>query len=161
MTGSGAKADAIRLNLGCGDDYRKGWVNVNIDPSFDPDVVLDLEESPWPWADDQFERILLDNVLEHIVPPRRIPFLNECRRVLRDGGEMIVRLPTRTGWDVTHHAVPAYTWPNHPTHRDQWDILEVSIDRIDPGYLMPKILVLFCTRYDVVRCVRQVEVRLG
>lgn len=149
-----------RLNLGCGDDYRHGWLNVDVDSAFDPDEVHDLEDTPWPWETDAFATVLADNVLEHIDPRRRVLFLSECRRVLEPGGELIVRLPTRTGWDVTHYAVPAYTWPTHPDHRDDWDIAEVNVERVGPGYVMPKRLALFCTRYDVVRCLRQVEVRL-
>lgn len=160
MTSDERPADSRRLNLGAGDDYRAGWLNVDIDPSFEPDVVLDLEETPWPWEDDRFGLILVDNVLEHIDPRRRVSFIRQCRRVLEPGGEMIVRLPTRTGWDVTHYAVPSYTWPNHPDHRDDWDIVGVNVERIGPGYVMPKRVALFCTRYDVVRCLREVEVRL-
>jgi predicted SAM-dependent methyltransferase len=149
---------ADRINLGSGGDYREGWHNVDIDPDHDPDEILDLEETPWPWDDDRFEEILVDNVLEHIDPRRRVPFLSECRRILAPGGEMTLRLPTRTGWDVTHYAVPSHTWPNHPTHDDDWEIVDVSGEPIGPGRLMPERLALLCTRYDFVRCLREVEV---
>jgi predicted SAM-dependent methyltransferase len=158
MTDEHVHVTEPRLNLGSGGDYREGWHNVDIAPDHNPDEVRDLEETPWPWEDDAFEEILLDNVLEHIDPHERVPLLKECRRVLSMGGEMTVRLPTRTGWDVTHYAVPSYTWPNHPTNDGDWEIVEVSGERIGPGRLMPESVALFCTRYDVVRCLRQVEV---
>lgn len=151
---------ASKLNLGCGDDYREDWHNVDIDPEFDPDAVMDVAETPWPWATDAFETILADNVLEHLAPVDRPDVLRECRRVLAPGGEFIVRLPTRTGWDVTHYAVPAYTWPRHPDFRDDWEVVSVSGQRVGPGRLMPERLALWCTRYDLVRCLSQVEVRL-
>lgn len=153
-----ATVEASKLNLGSGGDYREGWHNVDIHEANDPDEVRDLEETPWPWPDDRFEEILVDNVLEHIDPRRRVPFLSECRRVLEPGGEMTVRLPTRTGWDVTHYAVPSYRWPHHPDHADDWEVVSVSGDPVGPGRLMPEALALLCTRYDVVRCLRQVEV---
>lgn len=160
MTQNEVRVIEDRLNLGSGADYRDGWHNVDVDSSHNPDEVRDLEETPWPWDDDQFTTILVDNVLEHIDPRKRLPFLSECRRVLHPSGEMTVRLPTRTGWDVTHYAVPSYTWPNHPDNDGDWEIVDVTADPVGPGRLMPERLALLCTRYDVVRCLREVEVRV-
>jgi hypothetical protein len=36
-----------KLNLGCGDDYKEGFINVDIEN--DPDVKHDLNSYPWPW----------------------------------------------------------------------------------------------------------------
>ncbi len=46
---------ASKINLGCGDDYREDWHNVDIQGDA-ADQRLDLEATPWPWPDDSFEQ---------------------------------------------------------------------------------------------------------
>ena len=56
----------MKLNLGSG--YRKiiGWVNVDRDTRTKPDLVWDLETTPWPWENESVEAIKLLHTLEHL-----------------------------------------------------------------------------------------------
>jgi len=54
----------LKLNLGCGDDFKEGYLNV--DKFGEPELKVDLETVPWPWADDSVAEILLKHVLEHL-----------------------------------------------------------------------------------------------
>lgn len=54
----------MKLNLGCGRDYRPGWTNVDWDTTVEPDLLLDLNSTPWPFADASADTILLRDVLE-------------------------------------------------------------------------------------------------
>ncbi len=54
----------IKLNLGCGEDKREGWINV--DRFGTPDVVHNLEQFPWPWEESSVEEIQMKHVLEHL-----------------------------------------------------------------------------------------------
>src|SRR5690606_23008684 len=56
----------LRLNLGCGLKKIEGWVNVDRSPACEPDAVVNLEEFPWPFADDSAEEVVLRHVLEHL-----------------------------------------------------------------------------------------------
>ena len=56
----------MKLNLGCGREYRPGWTNVDRDPLVAPDVVFDLESAPWPFPDDCADQILFKFVLEQL-----------------------------------------------------------------------------------------------
>ena len=56
----------MRLNLGCGYNKREGFVNVDSSPHCAPDLIHDLEEFPWPWADSSIDEILMVYVLEHL-----------------------------------------------------------------------------------------------
>lgn len=149
----------MKFNLGCGDDYRPDWVNVDIhdDLQHSPDILYDIEEVPWPWEDDSAGVILMDNVLEHLHPSHRPAVIDECHRVLREGGKLIVRLPTRTGWDITHFAVPSPFWPRHPRHRDDWQIQSISTTPIGIGSVLPEEVRLQCLKWDLVRVASETE----
>ncbi len=99
-----------RLNLGCGRDIRDGFVNVDNAPLDGVDVVHDLAQMPWPFADDSVEEILAKDLIEHIEDLE--VFLRECHRVLRRGGCLIMSAPhftSRGVWvDPTHRRAFAF-----------------------------------------------------
>lgn len=130
-----------QLNLGCGHDYREGWMNVDVNPDFDPDKVMDLERDDWDLPSSTFDRILADNVFEHIDPRKRPTFLKECHRVLTEDGELTMRWPTPGfggGWDVTHYSIPSWEWPDHPNHTDLWETEAVTFEYTIVGRFLPK-----------------------
>lgn len=98
----------MRLNLGCGNDYRDGYVNVDLNNNVRVDEVVDLENEMLPWADSSCEEIIANHLVEHIW--KRDRFMNECWRVLKPGGKMHVETPTA--------GTVAY-WKD-PTHVSGW-----------------------------------------
>ena len=60
------EAAPFRLNLGCGTRKREGYLNVDKMAQCAPDLVLDIEQVPWPWPDNSVEDVLLIHVLEHV-----------------------------------------------------------------------------------------------
>lgn len=56
----------VKLNLGCGKDRLPGFVNVDKFEASQPDRVVDLEQTPWPFADDCATEVLMKHVLEHL-----------------------------------------------------------------------------------------------
>lgn len=153
-----------RLNLGCGDDIREGWCNVDIQDDVGADIVHDLENLPWRWANaGQFELTVLDNVLEHIRPRSRPSVIDEIHRVLEPGGELICRIPVPPiggGWDLTHYAPPSWEWPQHPRHADKWEVLNVSASRVGVGRGLPESAALAATKHGVAWAVDEVELVL-
>jgi len=92
----------MRLNLGCCDDVKPGYENVDITPR-DGVVVADLREA-WPWPDSSVEFILARDIIEHL--PDKIHTMNEAWRVLAPGGVIEIGVPTTEGpgafQDPTH-----------------------------------------------------------
>jgi len=98
----------LRLNLGCGNDYREGWVNADRNPAVRTDLRLDLAAAI-PFADDSVDEILLDNVLEHVPRPGFFPFIDELYRVCRHGAAIRIYVPHYSGmWAFKHLAHEVY-----------------------------------------------------
>jgi hypothetical protein len=80
------------LNLGCGNRPLLGAHNHDR-RKHAPFVatVHDLNLAPWPWPDAAFERVVADDVLEHLDDV--VSFMDEAHRVLRPSGVLRVRVP--------------------------------------------------------------------
>lgn len=113
-------ADAPKpwLNLGCGTDYRDGWINADWDPtgSLKADKRFDLKRFPWPFADGELGLVYMSHVIEHI--PHTLAdvdkdgffaVMDEVHRVLKPGGYAYFRTPhweaENNPWDPTHTRV--------------------------------------------------------
>ena len=54
------------LHLGPGPHSLPGAISADINPAVRPNFVWDLNQRPWPFADDSFEQVIAINVLEHL-----------------------------------------------------------------------------------------------
>ena len=81
------------LNIGCGFAQYKypNVINVDAYNSCDPDIVWDLNKTPYPFLDNSFDLILANHILEHL--PNWWGAFNECARVLREGGILELWVP--------------------------------------------------------------------
>jgi hypothetical protein len=85
----------MKLNLGCGFDYRDGLINVDSWPNSKADLVFDLESERWPFADSSVQFILAKHVLEHVAPTFSgfQKLWQEIYRVCADQCELEIHLP--------------------------------------------------------------------
>lgn len=85
----------MKLNLGCGHNKRPGWVNVDHSDTCSPDVVVDLEQTPWPWPDDSVDEVLMSHVLEHLGQQTRtyLAIWQELYRVCKPGALLLIFVP--------------------------------------------------------------------
>lgn len=89
----------MRLNLGCGNDIKNGYVNVDIRKTHPEVMIADLSVLPWPFEDGSADEILMLDFLEHFPWALTDRMLLECNRVLKPEGTLVVQVP-----DATHLA---------------------------------------------------------
>ncbi len=85
----------IKLNIGSGDVVMPGFVNLDMRPLPNVDIVHDIEISPWPLPDECVLTAVASHVLEHINPHKGI-FMNvmdEVWRVLKPDGQFAFVVP--------------------------------------------------------------------
>lgn len=103
--GPGGQA-TVKLNLGCGNKPLEGYINHDLTVHADHvDIAWDLNELPWPWQDEAFEKVAAISVLEHL-RQNLLTSMDELWRILEPHGVAVVKLPHwkhNISWeDLTH-----------------------------------------------------------
>ena len=106
-----------KLNLGSGKDWREDYFNVDFDPYWEPDAVLDFNH-PLPIGkpietqrfgtvvleNNSFDEIIANDSLEHI--PSLMTAMTSCLNLLKVGGVFRISVPYDLSWgawqDPTH-----------------------------------------------------------
>lgn len=86
----------MKLNLGSGDKMRKDWVNVDVKrPEQVPDGITFVEADvrKLPFEEGTVETIEALHLIEHFYPWEVPPMLAEWRRVLKEGGTLVLECP--------------------------------------------------------------------
>ena len=85
----------MKLNMGCGHHKVEGYINVDMYPECQPDVVCDLEVLPWVWADNSVEVVRFNHCLEHLGQESRIflGMMKELYRICKDGATIEINVP--------------------------------------------------------------------
>ena len=94
------------LDVGCGSNKWPGSVGLDISPDTDADVVHDLNQFPYPFEDDSFDQVLMQDVIEHVAEPIRV--IDELHRICAPGARIQLRTPHFS-------SMLAYSDPTH-TH---------------------------------------------
>jgi len=79
------------LNLGCGEDYKKGWINLDSRRNIKSDIRWDLNSLPYPFKKMEFDNVLLSHVLEHVNDPVKV--LKEVIRISKENAKVTVIVP--------------------------------------------------------------------
>jgi ubiquinone/menaquinone biosynthesis C-methylase UbiE len=93
-----------KLNIGCGTDIKKNYINLDSKKLKDVDVVHNLNNFPWPFKNNEFDLIEANHILEHL---EDIPkCLREIWRISKKGGKVSIRGPHYASpgawYDLTH-----------------------------------------------------------
>lgn len=85
-----------KLNLGCGFDKRKNYLNVDFQDFHKPDLVADITNLNM-LPSNYFEEIIAQDVLEHFPRKDTLKVLSEWSRLLKSGGIIKLRVPNLLG----------------------------------------------------------------
>ncbi len=93
IPGRRARGAPVKLNLGCGRRKWRDCVNIDIRPEVDPDMVVDLERTPWPWPDGYAQEVRLIHALEHLGADlaQFDRIMGELYRICQPGGRVHIR----------------------------------------------------------------------
>lgn len=85
----------MKLNMGCGLNKLDGYVNVDLFPEGGPDVVCNLEETPWPWQTGSAAEVIFNHSLEHMGgdPQIFLAIMKELYRVCAGGATVRITAP--------------------------------------------------------------------
>jgi predicted SAM-dependent methyltransferase len=85
----------IKLNIGCGTDYKDGWINIdnNSDNNIEKlDLNWDLR-FPLPFEDNTVDFIFNEHFFEHLSPEDGVRVMADLRRVLKPSGILRIAMP--------------------------------------------------------------------
>jgi ubiquinone/menaquinone biosynthesis C-methylase UbiE len=110
-----------KLNLGCGKDIKKGFINLDSKKIKGVDIVADLERK-LPFEDNYFDLVYASHVLEHISD---LDFLlREIHRILKSDGRMVIFVPHFSFFgsytDPTHKRFFGYYTMDYFTSESKW-----------------------------------------
>ncbi|MBI2651796.1 class I SAM-dependent methyltransferase [Candidatus Woesearchaeota archaeon] len=98
------ETDSIkRLNLGCGKDIKKGYINLDKAKLGGVDVVHEMDKYPWPFKDNYFDEVYARDVIEHLEDLFKA--MMEIKRICKNNAIVRIIVPY---W----HSSAAF-YPNH------------------------------------------------
>lgn len=80
-----------KLNLGCGKDIKKGWINLDFVKQDGVDIVWDINKFPWPFKDNEIDLVFASHVLEHVDDLTKT--MKEINRIGKKDARIIIRVP--------------------------------------------------------------------
>lgn len=95
---------AEKIDLACGQTKQVGFFGIDYKQVDGVDAVMDLESFPWNIESECADELFCSHYIEHT--PDLIKFMEECYRILKKGGKMMVIAPyyssIRCWQDPTH-----------------------------------------------------------
>lgn len=105
----------MKLNLGSGAQRLDDYVNIDMYERFTPDIVWNLEQTPYPFAEDNsVDEIRAHHALEHMGQNTDtfLAMIKEFYRILKPGGILDVTVPP--GHGERFSADPTHVRPIYP-----------------------------------------------
>ena len=123
----------MKLNLGCGNDRKQGYVNLDL-YNKKADIVHDLEKYPYPFKKDTFEEILAYNILEHLNDPYKT--LLEIHRISKP--KTIIKI-------IVPHFSGGNAWGDLQ-HKKAFNTFAFEHENLKPFFRVKKIQITFPKR---------------
>jgi hypothetical protein len=82
----GSEIEVIRVDLGCGNAKKPGFLGLDFVPGSEVDHVLDLTSDRYPFGDASVDEVFSAHFLEHIEAPNHV--FHEIGRIAKDGARI-------------------------------------------------------------------------
>ncbi len=133
-----------KINFGCGKFTKPDWVNVDITPLSQVDVVADLN-SPLPFGYGTIDEMLLSHIIEHLSYPLKT--MQELYRIANPNAKLQIRVPygsSDDSWEDPTHVRPYFLgsfgyfsqpfyWKADYGYRGDWQTESILLI-IDPAF---------------------------
>lgn len=85
----------MKLNIGCGDSYIDGFINIDGSTEVKTDKVIDISKDSLTnhFAENSVEYILASDILEHHFHWEAVQLLKDCLVILQKDGILDIRVP--------------------------------------------------------------------
>lgn len=149
------------LDVGCGTKKKEGAIGIDFNTQTDADVIHNLEVFPYPFTDNEFDKIYCDNVIEHLNDV--IKTMEELWRISKPGGDIEIVVPyfrsKYAAIDPTHKhyfTIDSFSYfnPNHHFfQRYKYSDKKMKVEnvRFDVGFehksFLMRRFVKFCNRH--------------
>jgi SAM-dependent methyltransferase len=151
------------LNLGCGKNKIIGALNVDKYQECEPDLIWDLDRTPYPFDTECFDKVIAHHVLEHILPWWAA--FQEMVRVTKIGGIIEIAVPHESGsgalgWRDHIHVFTAHSFhgiEGTEAGSSGWGLANVNtvpaklikIQHVEYSMYtwMPRFMLRFCSRH--------------
>lgn len=80
-----------RLNLGSGKTYMEGFINVDVNPKFKPDIVEDMMKVKFKFC--EFDEVYAKDVIDHVTYSETRVLLRKILGWLKPGGLLFIHTP--------------------------------------------------------------------
>lgn len=118
-----------KLNLGCGEDIKEGYINLDFLKLKGVDKVHNLNKFPYPFKDNTFDEVYCSHVLEHL--DDFIGVMRELKRICKPGAKIVIRVPHFSCGvsyrDPTHKRLFSYFTYNYFTDECFYDLPKFNI----------------------------------
>jgi len=94
------------LDVGCGINKYPGSIGIDRNAHTRADVIADLDQYPFPFADSTFREVRAIHVIEHVSDVIRT--MEEFHRLLAPGGQAVIVTPHYT--DFSSFCDPTHRW---------------------------------------------------
>ena len=90
-----------KINIGCGPYKESGYINIDINPLHNPEIVRDVRRG-LPFDSNSVSEVRAYHFLEHLDNHDTIFIIKECHRVLIDGGVLDIIVPLGNSGELDH-----------------------------------------------------------
>ena len=83
----------VRLNLGCGEDLKKGFINIDVNQKVESVKSIEINDLKNHYKDSSVNEIYAKDVLEHVGLPTATKWIKQWSEILTNNGTITISTP--------------------------------------------------------------------